>query len=255
MTWDPKIYRQGNYFQNEISESFRKNFDSQLFGNILDIGCGDGYYSNLVANSVKQGQVLGIDSSADMIHYANEHWANKNLTFQRHNIEEFQQDSTFDFILSFWCLHWTNVKLSLPNIFNALKNGGIFYTVFSSFSDNSILQTWAELAKQENYIDLKNRCKNTDEKSKSNFYLLINILNQLPFKRVNLNLKTTRTYLPDINYFKNLLVAMPFIKTFPSERLEVLINDMLEAFQVICQRKYAGKLYYETRPIFLEAVK
>jgi hypothetical protein len=48
---------------------------------------------------------------------------------------------------------------------------------------------------------------------------------------------------------------MPFMKQFPAEITEDLLQEMVNAFQDICQRKYGGTLYYETRPIFLEAIK
>lgn len=253
--WDPNSYSQGNYFQNQVSESFCKRFNEQLFGNILDVGSGDGCFSHRLANGIKQGNVLGIDKSKEMIQHANENWVADNLSFQSQDIENYQSSPIFDFVLSFWCLHWTNIHNSIPNIYNALKHNGKFYAVFSSLSDNSILQTWRELAKQKHYAELNDRCDNTLKKSNENFYSLIHLLQQLSFKNVRLNLKTTTIYLPDISYFRNLLVSMPFIKKVAAERMELLITDMIDAFKMICKVKYNGELYYETRPIFLEATK
>jgi SAM-dependent methyltransferase len=255
VAWDPEPYMRGNYFQKEVNEAFRKQFMVKPFGSILDIGCGDGQYSSVLANTLKQGHILGIDSSEDMILHANQQWANKNLSFEAHNIEDFHPTMTFDFALSFWCLHWTNIEHSFPNIFHALKNGGRMYAVFSSFSDNSMLQTWQELAKQNRYKELRDRYVNLNKAYNDFFFRVFNILNQLPFKQIKLNMNTSRILFPTIDYFKNLILTMPFINTFPPERIENLIDDMLNAFQNICQRKYGGALYYETRPIFVEALK
>ena len=253
--WDPEQYVRGNYFQNEVNEAFRTRFNVEPFGNILDVGCGDGQYSCLLADKIKQGQILGIDSSTDMINHANQYWARKNLSFEVHRIEEFQPSIAFDFALSFWCLHWTHIDVSFPAIFHALKRGGRLYAVFSSFSDNSILQTWHALAKQNRYRSLTDKYINASNQDGPYFYRVMNIIHRLPFKQVKLNLQTTHIYFPTIDYFKSLLLTMPFMKTFPPEIIDDLIEDMLEAFQLICQRKYAGKMYYETRPVFLEAIK
>ncbi|MCL9683880.1 methyltransferase domain-containing protein [Legionella maioricensis] len=255
VAWDPEQYVLGNYFQSEINDAFRKRFKVKPRGTVLDIGCGDGQYTSMLANTVKHGQILGIDSSEEMIRYANLHWARKNLSFEVHNIEEFECAPIFDFILSFWCLHWTRIEESFPNIFHALKEGGRVYAVFSSFSDNSILQVWHELAKQNRYKDLTDRFINPNYQHTKYFYRVLTVLNQLPFKQVKLNLKTVTVNFPNINYFKNLLLTMPFMNTFPAESIEGLLEEMLQAFQTICQRKYGGRLYYETRPIFLEAIK
>ena len=255
MVWDPEHYKCGNYFQNEVSNAFRASFNVEPYGTILDVGCGDGQYSRLLADTLKPGRILAIDSSQDMVRHANHHWASENLSFEVHCIEEFQPVIEFDVVLSFWCLHWTNIHASFPNIFRALKPGGRVYAVFSSFSDNSILQTWAELVKQDRYRELTERYTHTRGQRENYFFQVVNRLNQLPFKHVKLNLHTTRTYLPSIDYFKNLLLTMPFMKTFSIEIIDSLIEDMLAIFQARCETHYGGKLYYETRPIFLEAIK
>ncbi|KGP63941.1 methyltransferase [Legionella norrlandica] len=253
MIWDPDRYVLGNYIQNKINEAFLKTIKVKLSGNILDIGCGDGQYTYLLARKIKHGHILGIDSSENMIRHANQQWVQKGLSFEVHNIEEFHRPPSFDFVFSFWCLHWTNINASFPNIFHLLKNEGKWYAVMSSFSDHSILQTWKELAKQNLYRELTE--KYITPINEKYFYDVINLLKELPFKQVKLNLKTCRIPLPHINYYKNLLLTMPFIKRIPSEMTDALIEDMLKAFQTICARKYNGRLYYETRPIFLEAIK
>jgi hypothetical protein len=65
----------------------------------------------------------------------------------------------------------------------------------------------------------------------------------------------TRVALPTVDYFKHLLLTMPFMKTFPEDISDDLIKEMSLIFQTICQNKHRGTLYYESRPIFLEAVK
>lgn len=249
VAWDPERYVHGNYFQHEISEIFRKRIQAKLFGMILDVGCGDGQYSRLFADKAHQAKILGIDSSVDMIRHANHHWSCEGLSFEVHCIEEFQPEFLFDFVLSFWCLHWTNIEISFANIFHALKNGGKLYAVLSSFSDNSILQTWHELSKQSRYHHLKE--KYPDTTNKSYLYQVISALYKLPFKQIKIDSQIIRIQFPHIDYFKNLLLTMPFMKKYSVE----MIEDMVNAFQTICRRKYGGVLFYETRPIFLEVIK
>lgn len=249
--WNPEQYVRGNYFQHKINESFRKSFNVEFFGTILDIGSGDGQYSSLLADKLQRGYIIGIDNSKEMVMHARKNWARENLSFEVQNIEEFQQSETFDFILSFWCLHWTDINASFLNIFNSLKSGGKLYSVFSSCLGSSIIQSWEELAKQSRYRDLTERYFNVINPKNGFFYDVINTLYRLKFSQVKLNLKTTLIYLPNIEYFRDLLLNMPFTKTVSSEIIEALISE----FQNICQRKYGGKLYYETRPIFLEAIK
>ena len=208
-----------------------------------------------MASIIKKGHILGIDSSEEMIAHANQSWSNKRLSFEAQNIEAFAQPLSFDFVLSFWCLHWTGIELSIPNIFHTLKDGGRVYAVLSSFSDNSVLYVWEELVKQKRYIDLAQPRVDAQKKSTHYFARVMNVVNQLPFKQVRLDLKNVRVHFPHMDYFKNLLLTLPFIEQLPVDRLDDVIDALLEAFQTICQRKFGGALYYETRPIFLQAIK
>lgn len=255
MTWEPQQYVLGNYFQTQVNELFCKSFSREPAGDILDVGCGDGYYSNRLATIYKKSRILGIDSSPEMIKHANQLWARANLSFEVHRIEDFHQQSAFDFVLSFWCLHWTSIDESLLNIFQALKKEGILYAVFSSFSDNSIFQIWQELARQGRHTQLAEEYVETLDSYTNYFYYVLNILARIPFKHMKLDLKTVRIFLPTIDYLQHLILTLPFIQQIPEGVRDELIMDMLGAFMQICQRKYAGKLYYETRPIFLHAVK
>lgn len=254
MVWDPKQYALGNFFQQEINEICRKRFTTEPSGAILDAGCGDGQYSHFLANTV-DGTILGIDSSEEMIRHARQHWACNNLDFEVQRLEDLQRPDTFDFILSFWCLHWTNIDLSFANLYQALKPGGSLYAVLSSFSENSISQTWQELASQERYIDLAKKIPPSASQESPYFLRVVNLLNRLPFRQVKLDIQNSRVFLPGIDYFRQMLLSMPFIKSIPADMQEQFIDDMTATFQNNCQHRYHGKLYYETRPIFLEAIK
>lgn len=255
MIWDPEQYALGNYFQTQINEKFRSTFSVRPFGDILDVGCGDGQYTNFLAKIYKNSRILAIDNSAEMIAHAKDYWTSKNLSFEVQRIEKYHQSYMFDFVLSFWCLQWTKIEVAFANIFQALKIEGRFYATFSSFSESSILQIWYELAKRGLHSEVANDNIQRLLPYESYFYRVLNTVHRIPFRHVKMDLKTYRVALPNINYMKNLILILPAIKKIPEAQQGQLIADMLDAFEHICQHKYGGKLYYETRPIFIEAVK
>ena len=107
---------------------------AQLRGNesILDIGCGDGEITALIAGKANRGHVVGIDSSAEMIKLAQQRFPSKthpNLSFILKDARGIDFDCAFDLIFSNACLHWvTDHFPMLQKIRRSLKpSGGILF--------------------------------------------------------------------------------------------------------------------------------
>ncbi len=104
-----------------------------LIGCVLDLGCGDGYLSNIIADKVPEGRVLGLDKSKAMIDFAKDKYsgrANKNLKFVLEDIESVNYSTQFDLIVAFSCLHWVkNIGCVFLKLKNMLNKGGGFKAV------------------------------------------------------------------------------------------------------------------------------
>lgn len=94
---------------------------------ILDIGCGNGKTTAAIAERVPQGSVLGVDASAEMVAFANEHWTaiHPNLQFAVADARHLPFLHEFDLVVSFNALHWiSDQALPLQGIHRALKSEG-----------------------------------------------------------------------------------------------------------------------------------
>ncbi len=93
---------------------------------VLDVGCGDGYITRLIASRVPQGSVLGVDPSPRMIEVART--ADDRLTnvsFQVGDVTTMTFEPSFDLVVSFNALHWvTSQQIAYRNIAAALKPSG-----------------------------------------------------------------------------------------------------------------------------------
>ena len=64
--------------------------------NILDLGCGAGWLSRILAHRVAQGRVVGMDISDEMIQHAREaSVANENLVFVVGSVDEIPWEANF----------------------------------------------------------------------------------------------------------------------------------------------------------------
>lgn len=102
----------------------------ELRGNeaVLDIGCGDGKVTAILAGRVPRGNVLGIDSSEAMIEQARRFFPparHPNLGFTPGNALELDFEERFEVVFSNATLHWVrDHPRVLRGVARALKPGG-----------------------------------------------------------------------------------------------------------------------------------
>ena len=95
---------------------------------VLDIGCGDGRATALIAERLPDGSVLGVDKSASMIALANEQFppvAYPNLTFRRMDAMRLDLPRAFDVAFSSAALHWVeDHEAMLRGVHKCLRRRG-----------------------------------------------------------------------------------------------------------------------------------
>ncbi len=95
---------------------------------MLDIGCGDGRATALIAERLPQGSVLGVDKSASMIALAAEQFppdAHPHLTFRRMDATRLALPRAFDVAFSSAALHWVDDhQAMLRGVRSCLRPGG-----------------------------------------------------------------------------------------------------------------------------------
>jgi trans-aconitate 2-methyltransferase len=93
---------------------------------VLDVGCGDGYVTRMLASRVPHGSVLGVDPSPRMVataRSADDRLGNVSFVVGEVTTMKFGPD--FDLVVSFNALHWVaDQETAYRNIAAALKPGG-----------------------------------------------------------------------------------------------------------------------------------
>lgn len=94
-------------------------------GSILDIGCGPGNSSSVLADIFPDADILGADNSDDMIKKAVK--AYPNINFQLCDVtSELDSLGSYDVIFSNACLQWIpNHRQFIPQLMDKLNTGGV----------------------------------------------------------------------------------------------------------------------------------
>ena len=122
--FDGKKYEKASAHQKEWGDRTIAGISFKGNERVLDLGCGDGVLTSRIAESVPDGEVVGIDGSEGMIAAASLK-QRPNLKFFLQDINDIAFDNEFDLIFSNAALHWVrDHRKMLRNVSRALRPGG-----------------------------------------------------------------------------------------------------------------------------------
>lgn len=125
MPWDPEQYLA---FADERALPFHHlvaAVENLRPRRVLDMGCGPGSLTATLLTRWPSAEILGIDSSPEMIELARRRAVTRRLTFELADLLSWSPAEPFDLILSNACFHWIEDHASLiPKLVSMLSDGG-----------------------------------------------------------------------------------------------------------------------------------
>jgi SAM-dependent methyltransferase len=112
---------------------------------VLDVGCGSGWATRLMAEQASEGNVIGIDISDEMVELAGQSSQTfANVGFKVATAEALPfSTSRFTHAFSMESLYYyTNILAALREIHRVLENNGLFVTVIDLYLENIPSHQW-----------------------------------------------------------------------------------------------------------------
>ena len=112
---------------------------------ILDLGCGSGWASRLMAEKAQRGKVIGIDISDEMVQLAtNTSKELSNIEFKVASAEALPfRDNEYTHVFSMESLYYySNMLVALKEVYRVLDDGGRFVTVVDLYFENEPSHQW-----------------------------------------------------------------------------------------------------------------
>jgi trans-aconitate 2-methyltransferase len=155
-SWDAEDYAAHSVVQLEWALELIEKLSLRGDESLLDIGCGDGKISALLAEALPTGKVLGVDVSAEMIDLASRRFIpgdHPNLTFQRMDACRIELPRTFDVAFSTAALHWVeDHRAVLRGVRACLRPGGrILFQMGGRGNAEEMLRTVEDTAAGERW--------------------------------------------------------------------------------------------------------
>jgi len=149
MSWNPDLYLK---FQKERFAPFQDLMDLIIVRKglrALDLGCGTGELTQMVSEMLPQSEVLGIDSSEEMLEKATLK-KRPGLNFELCPIEK--ASGEWDLIFSNAAIQWVgNHDQLIPGLVSLLKPGGQIAVQLPANHTHRTQTIIAELAREEPY--------------------------------------------------------------------------------------------------------
>jgi ubiquinone/menaquinone biosynthesis C-methylase UbiE len=122
----------------------------QLTGNenILDVGCGAGWLSRILAKRVPQGRVVGMEISDEMIRHARQAGAGfVNLGFVVGGVGDIPWEPDFftRAISVESSYYWPDPEQGLREIFRVTAPGGSAWNLINYYTDNPYCHQWGKI--------------------------------------------------------------------------------------------------------------
>jgi trans-aconitate methyltransferase len=232
--WDASFYNQYATPQFNIATTALSQWKFQGDENILDIGCGNGAITSLLASKfAPKGIVTGIDLSNDMINFAQKTFKSKNLDFKALDACDIAFDKKFDLVFSFYCLHWVkDQQKAFQNIANSLKDSNskalLYLMTDSVSSEYSITRFIKEVIDSDKW---KSYFKNY---TLPWYFQTVNsvkeIFGKLGMKIAQLDLVPQQITFPNAESCSLWLKAVPIAAHVPPNRQLELMTDLTKNY-------------------------
>jgi trans-aconitate 2-methyltransferase len=154
MPWNPDSYHQfrGDRFAPFADLFALLNVREGL--SVIDLGCGTGELTRRLADELPGSEVLGVDSSPEMLERARG-LANARLRFEQGSIEAVEDQ--WDLVFSHAALHWVeDHRRLIPKLFSLVRPGGQLAVQLPSNHNHPTHTLIQEVASEEpfrNYLD------------------------------------------------------------------------------------------------------
>ena len=226
--WNAKDYAKHSKGQEVWARELIAKLDLKGDENILDLGCGDGKVTALLA-SMTYGSVVGVDKSKTMIDFATN--SHSDIEFRVMDARRLSFESRFDLVFSNAVLHWIDDhEAVLQGIKKALcPNGKIVLQFGGEGTAKEILEVMDQFISKR-YIEYFRDFRFPYNFPHSDEYRVL--LQSVGFEDIDAKLIPKDMIHDDIEAFKGWIRTtwFPYIDCVPQSMREAFIDEFVEAY-------------------------
>lgn len=133
-------------FFNPLACKMIKQYVNDIYDTVIDLGCGPGYTTNMLYNTIKCNTVYGFDNSEEFIEIARSGY--ERFHFKKHDITKIPFPVKGDFMYARFLLsHLKNIKNVIKGWTDQLNPGGILFIdeLYDIYTDKKIFTDYIKV--------------------------------------------------------------------------------------------------------------
>lgn len=197
---------------------------------VLDLGCGPGFTSRLIAGITKTGPVLGVDLNADLLSVAKNELSLEplaNLIFSSANVYNLSSlNRKFDFVYSrFVFQHLEHPEKAMQQIYSVLNPGGTFLILDV---DDALVTLYPEHTTYQKIFTLQQNYQKEQGGDRFVGRKLAHYFSQQKFREINAHVETIPSSFFGLTQFVELTIGykIVFIKQSADSKNFVSENEV-----------------------------
>lgn len=242
--------------EKTCAEIFLEERSLEEIHSILDVGCGDGSITALMARHIQDGHVHGIDISAQNIELAvNKFKDLHNLSFEIQDASSLKVTVQYDLVTTFMTMHWVlKQKEALACFQKALKPGGILWVQIPMILPQEMKEALAlTLSSERFHAHFMNFCVPWKFYQAEEYEKL---LLEAEFEPVKIEVNSYKEIFSSREEFiSSLKTWLPYLKTLPEEEKDPFLSELVDHYLNIVPPDENGSVYFTVDRLEIEALK
>jgi trans-aconitate 2-methyltransferase len=254
-TWDANLYLKFGNERTQPSLDLVSRIQIPNPKRLIDLGCGPGNSTQSLRQRWPEAEVIGLDSSPDMIAAAQQAYPNGKWILA--DAATWTADSPFDIVFSNATLHWIPDHAHLfPHLFNQVAPGGALAVQVPAHYASPVHLAIFEVAEDPRWSHLMDGPRNSITRQSPSFYY--DVLQPLA-SRLEL-WETDYIHILEspqsiVDWFRGTGLR-PFLEALETETQKQQFEQLLlESYTKSYPRQKDGKVLFPFRRLFMVAYK
>ena len=221
---------------------------------VLDIGCGPGNSTAVLQNVFPHADILGIDSSADMITKAKETY--KDMKFEICDVNtELDKLGKYDIIFSNACLQWVpNHTEFIPRLIEKLNNNGVLAVQMPRNTEEPLFKIMDSVVKKPDWGFDSSSLERTETYAPEEYYDILSLCAD----KVDIWETIYNHIMPDVNAMVEWIKGTrlrPYLNALDTEKADRLVKEITDKAIPEYTPQANGMIIFKFKRLFFTAEK